>query len=72
MANFTNASKQQDSPGDMWLDLTKGIDSFAELYDLLEEYGPAWYSEAVHVRAQSAVTLLKDLRARRPISRDPN
>jgi hypothetical protein len=40
-------------------DLTKAIDAFAELYELLEEYSPLWYSQEVHARAQSALNLLR-------------
>jgi hypothetical protein len=41
------------------LDLAEAVDSFSELYELLEEYGPRWYSEDVHDRAQSALILLR-------------
>jgi hypothetical protein len=68
MAKSTNASRLQGIPRDLGLDLTKGIDAFVELYDLLEEYGPAWYSETVHVRAQSGLGVLRELRAsRKPV-----
>lgn len=31
----------------------------AELFDLLEEYGPSWYTEEHHNRAVAALRLLK-------------
>ena len=27
-----------------------------ELFELLEEYGPSWYTEAIHDRIQAALT----------------
>lgn len=41
------------------VDLTEAVASFAELYELLEDYSPMWYSEEVHDRAQSALILLR-------------
>ena len=38
----------------------KAIQVFADLCDLLDEYGPSWYSEEVHDRAYSALHLLED------------
>jgi hypothetical protein len=35
---------------------------FNELYNLLEEYAPAWYSEEQHKRAESTAHSLKNLR----------
>jgi len=35
------------------------IKVLADLCDLLDEYGPAWYSEEVHDRAQGALHLLQ-------------
>jgi hypothetical protein len=41
------------------LGLVNAVDSLAELYELLEDYGPIWYSEAVHDRALSTLVLLR-------------
>jgi hypothetical protein len=34
-------------------------DVLAELYDLLEQYAPFWYTEEQHERVESALRLLK-------------
>ena len=39
----------------------KAIRVFADLCHLLDDYGPAWYSEEVHDRAHRALLLLQDL-----------
>jgi hypothetical protein len=41
------------------VDLAEAVASFGELFDLLEDYAPMWYSEQVHDRAQSALILLR-------------
>lgn len=40
------------------LRLARAADVFAELYDLLEEYAPTWYTQHHHERAESALRLL--------------
>ena len=37
------------------------IKVFADLCELLVEYGPTWYSEEVHHRAQDALHLLEEI-----------
>jgi len=39
----------------------KAIRVFADLCELLEEYGPSWYSEEVHDRVHGALRLLEDI-----------
>ncbi len=39
----------------------KAIEVLADLCELLDEYGPAWYSAEVHDRAQGALHLLQHL-----------
>jgi len=39
----------------------RAIRVFADLCALLDEYGPSWYSEEIHDRAQGALRLLEDL-----------
>jgi hypothetical protein len=41
------------------LDLAKAYNSFAELYELLEDHGPLWYSEKIHDRALGTLDLLR-------------
>jgi hypothetical protein len=37
------------------------ISAFLELFELLEEYAPVWYTEERHGRAARAVRVLQDL-----------
>ena len=43
------------------LHLERVTDGLAELYQLLEDFGPAWYQENHHDRALSALLLVKKL-----------
>ena len=38
----------------------KVADVFIELFNLLEEYAPAWYTEEHHQRAMAALQVLRD------------
>ena len=38
---------------------TEVTEVFAELFALLEDYGPAWYSEELHDRAEAALEALQ-------------
>ena len=42
------------------IDRTRAIEIFAELVDLLEDYGPTWYSEDLHDHAEAALRLLRE------------
>jgi len=42
------------------LDRASAVEVLAELYELLEEYGPSWYSEELHHRAEAALRLLRE------------
>jgi hypothetical protein len=53
------ASKMAPETEPIKLNLAEAVNSFSELYELLEEYSPRWYSEDVHDRAQSALILLR-------------
>jgi hypothetical protein len=44
------------------IDRTKAIEIFAELVDLLEDYGPTWYSEDLHDQAEAALGVLREQR----------
>jgi hypothetical protein len=37
------------------------ISAFLELFELLEEYAPAWYTEELHGRAARAMRILQDV-----------
>jgi len=41
--------------------LAQITDALAELYQLLEDYAPTWYSEHHHKKAESALRVLKKL-----------
>jgi hypothetical protein len=41
--------------------LARVTDALAELYQLLEDYAPTWYSEHHHKKAESALRVLKKL-----------
>ena len=59
MHKHMTESKMAPETEPIKLDLAEAVDSFSELYDLLEEYSPMWYSEDVRDRAQSALILLR-------------
>jgi len=39
--------------------LERATDALAELYQLLEDYAPAWYAKHHHQKAESALRVLK-------------
>jgi hypothetical protein len=41
--------------------LARATDALAELYQLLEDYAPTWYSEHHHKKAESALRVLKKI-----------
>ena len=51
------------------LQSAKVADVFMELFKLLEEYGPAWYTEEHHRRATEALEVLRDSPSHRPQTR---
>jgi hypothetical protein len=40
--------------------LTRATNVLSELYELLEEYGPCWYTQAKEERAASTLRLLRN------------
>ena len=40
--------------------LRLAADALSELYQLLEEYGPSWYTKGHHERAEAALLLLRN------------
>jgi hypothetical protein len=42
------------------IDRVRAIEVFSELFNLLEDYGPIWYSEDLHQQAEAALRLLRD------------
>jgi hypothetical protein len=49
-----------DVTTEMELDRQKAIEVLGELYSLLEDYGPTWYSEELHYQAEAALRALKE------------
>lgn len=45
---------------DVVMDKAAAVQALAELYELLEEYGPTWYTEELHHRAEAALRVLRD------------
>ena len=43
------------------LELARVKDALTELYELLEDYAPTWYTEQHHKKAASALRLTKKL-----------
>ena len=52
MDKDTNASRSAGETVKVVLNRAKAIEVFAELYELLEQYSPAWYGEDLHERVQ--------------------
>ena len=52
-------SRGPDYGSEAPLDRTRLIDALSELYDLLEKYAPAWYTEAHHAKAEFALHRVK-------------
>jgi len=71
MSKSTVAFKTAPETGLIRVDLAEAVDSFAELYDLLEDYSPMWYSEEIHDRAQSALILLRESLGIEPALKSP-
>jgi len=43
---------------------TEAVEIFAEMFSLIEDYAPAWYSEELHDRAEAALRVLRDMNPR--------
>jgi len=52
-----NLPQRSKSTSEMELRLTQVADALAQLYDLLEQYAPVWYTREHHERAESALRL---------------
>lgn len=48
---------------DVVMEKSVAVETLAELYELLEEYAPMWYSEDLHHRAEAALRVLRDSNA---------
>jgi len=49
----------------------RSIDVFQEIYKLLEDYAPAWYSEELHGRTKAALRILgRGNKRQRPAEHD--
>lgn len=42
------------------VDPAKAIEVFAELFNLLEAYGPTWYTEDLHYQAEASLRVLRE------------
>lgn len=49
-----------DLTSEVDVDRAKAIQVLGELYNLLEDYGPTWYSEDLHLQAQAALRALRE------------
>lgn len=45
---------------DVVADKAAAIEALTELYKLLEDYGPIWYREKMHHRAEAALRFLRE------------
>ena len=59
-SNERSAAQLPDDASGIRLQLTRGAEALAELYELLEEYAPSWYRQPHHERAESALRLLRE------------
>jgi len=50
-----------DSTIDRPVSRSEAVYVFEELFELLEDYAPVWYSEELHYRAEAALRHLKSL-----------
>jgi hypothetical protein len=59
-SDVDSLAQHPDDASGMSLQLTRGAEALAELYELLEEYAPSWYRQQHHERAESALRLLRE------------
>lgn len=59
-AREKKAAVNREMTLDQGLDRARAIEILAELYELLEAYGPSWYTEDLHRRAEAALRVLRD------------
>lgn len=60
-SEVTSLPLRSNDPSERELQLSQVADILAELYCLLEQYAPIWYTQEQHERAESALRLLKNL-----------
>ena len=51
-----------ESTMDRPIKLSQAVETFAQMFELLEDYAPAWYSEDLHNRAEAALRHLRNLK----------
>lgn len=49
-----------DVATELEMDRAKAIEVLAELFNLLEEFGPTWYTEDLHCQAEAALRVLRE------------
>lgn len=59
-SDVSNLAQLPDDASEMKLQLIRAAEALAELYRLLEEYAPSWYTQQHHQIAESALRLLKE------------
>jgi hypothetical protein len=59
-SDVRNLAEHPNDTSGMRLQLIRGAEALAELYELLEEYAPSWYRQQHHERAESALRLLRE------------
>ena len=60
-SELTRSRRHSCEGPDAKVQLARATDALAELYQLLEDYAPAWYSEHHHKKAESALRVLKKI-----------
>lgn len=49
-----------DVTTELEMDRAKAIEVLRELFNLLEDYGPTWYTEELHYQGEAALRLLRE------------
>ena len=51
-----------ESTMDRPIKLSQAVETFAQMFELLEDYAPTWYSEELHHRAEAALQYFRSLK----------
>lgn len=58
-SHLSSFTKPWQDVAEMEVQLSRATDALSELYELLEEYGPRWYTQAQEERAESTLRMLR-------------
>jgi hypothetical protein len=58
-SHLSSFTKPWEEVAELEARLTRATNVLSELYELLEEYGPHWYTPAQEERAESTLRLLR-------------